>query len=329
MSGTTKYWFAGSTEEFGPGDLVEQARAAEKASFDGLGVSDHWGPWFPGGQGTQAWVTLGAIGQGTTKPLGTGVTAVVHRYHPAIIAQAFMTLEAMYPGRVFLGVGSGEAVNETPTGDDWPSIGEQQERFEAGLEAITRLWDGETVTMDGGWFALKSAKLFTMAEEKPKMYVSAFGPKAAAIAGKYGDGLWTLGDPEQAPEIIDAYKAACDDNGRDPGEIILHSGFSWAEDQDAVVEGAKRWKPTQLPELYTDDIHDQDEMQRLADEKMSDEEFVDEGFIISSDTDEHVSRIREIADLGATTVCLQLIGQADPEGSIRTYGETVLPALRS
>jgi coenzyme F420-dependent glucose-6-phosphate dehydrogenase len=95
--GETKYWFAGSTEEFGPGDLVEQAKAAEKAGFDGLGISDHWGPWFPDGKGTQAWVTLGAIGQQTSKPIGTGVTAVVHRYHPAIIAQSFMTLEALYP----------------------------------------------------------------------------------------------------------------------------------------------------------------------------------------------------------------------------------------
>ena len=327
--GETKYWFAGSTEEFGPATLVDQAAAAEEAGFDGLGISDHWGPWFPDGMGTQAWVTLGAIGQRTSKPLGTGVTAVVHRYHPAIIAQSFMTLEAMYPGRVFLGAGSGEAVNETPTGDDWPSPEVQLERFDAGLEAITRLWEGETVTMDGGWFALKNAKLFTMAESKPKLYISAFGPQAAAIAGKYADGIWTLGDPEKAPEVVDAYRSACEENGREPGEVIMHSAFAWASDQDAAVEGAVRWKPTQLPELYLEDINDQDEMQKLADEKMSDEEFVNEGFIISSDTDEHISRIREIADLGASTVCLQLIGQADPEGSIRTYGETVLPALRS
>jgi coenzyme F420-dependent glucose-6-phosphate dehydrogenase len=324
----TKFWFSGSTEEFGPAELVEQARAAEAAGFDGLGLSDHWGPWFPDGQGVHAWVTLGAIGQATNLPLGTGVTAVVHRYHPAIIAQAFMTLEAMCPGRAFLGVGSGESVNESPTGLAWPEPAEQLERYERGLEAITRLWSGETVTMDGGWFELRDAKLFTMAESRPKLYASAFGPQAAAIAGKYADGLWTLGDPETAPEVIEAYRESCDEHGREPGEIIVHSGFAWADSDEAAIEGARRWKPTQLPELYTDDISDQDEMQRLADERMSDEEFASSGFLISSDPNEHVRRIDEMRELGATVICLQLIGQADPMGSIGVYGDTVLPALR-
>ena len=262
----TQYWFSGSTEEFGPGVLVEQAQAAEAAGFDGLGISDHWGPWFPDGEGAHAWVTLGAIGQRTTLPVGTGVTAVSHRYHPAIIAQAFMTLEALYPGRVFLGVGSGEAVNETPTGLEWPEVDEQLERFDRGLEAITRLWDGETVTMDGGWFELRRAKLFTLADQRPKLYASAFGPQAARIAARWADGLWTLGDPEQAPEVIDAYRRACSENGREPGEIIVHTGFAWAGTDDEALAGAQRWKPTQLPELYTDEIYDQDEMQRLANE---------------------------------------------------------------
>jgi coenzyme F420-dependent glucose-6-phosphate dehydrogenase len=240
-----------------------------------------------------------------------------------------MTLAALYPGRITLGAGSGESVNESPTGLDWPSVEEQQRRFEFGLEAITRLWAGETVTMDGGWFALKNAKLWTVAERRPRLIVSAFGPDAAKIAARWGDGIWTLGDPEQVPEILDAYRSACSDLNKEPGEIILQSGMAWAQDREAAIAGAKRWKPTQLPELYTDDISDQDEMQRLADEQMSDEEFATEGFIVSEDVDEHIERVREIAGLGATTVCLQLIGQADPMGTIGVYGERVLPALRS
>jgi coenzyme F420-dependent glucose-6-phosphate dehydrogenase len=323
-----EYWFAGSTEEFTPTEIVEQHQAAERAGFDGLGISDHFAPWFPDGRASQAWVTMAASGQQTSLPIGTGVTPVIHHYHPAAIAQAFMSMEELYPGRVFLGVGSGEAVNEVPTGLDWPEPGEMLERFDRGLEAIERLWDGETVTMDGGWFRLKEAKLYTRAKDKPRMYVSAFGPQAAAIAGKYGQGLWTLGDPDAAPEIIEAYKAACGDNGKEEGHIILQSGIAWARDQDAVVQGARRWKPTQLPELYRDDIPDPEDMQRRADEQMSDEEFAGEGFIVSADTDEHVERIREIEELGATVVCLQLIGQADPMGTIDTYGQVVLPALR-
>jgi len=324
-----KYWFAASSEEFTPSEMVEQAKAAEEAGFDGLGASDHFAPWFSDGEASQAWVTLAAMGQVTSLPLGTGVTPVQHHYHPGAIAQAFMSLEELYPGRVFLGVGSGEAVNEVPLGLDWPKFSEQKKRFEAGLEAITRLWDGETVTMDGGWFSLKEAKLWTRAQSRPKMYVSAFGPQAAEVAGKYGDGLWTLGDPESAPEIVEAYKQACEKNGKEVGEIIFHAGFAWAADDSAAVQGARRWKPTQLPELYLEDIADQEDMQRRADEQMTDEQFAKEGFLVGSDTDEHVNRIREMEQAGATVICLQLIGQADPMGSIRTYGEKVLPALRS
>ncbi|MEA2223084.1 MAG: hypothetical protein QOH83_1460 [Solirubrobacteraceae bacterium] len=323
-----QYWFATSTEEFTPSEMLEQAKAAERAGFDGLGTSDHFAPWFPNGQAAQAWVYLGALGQVTQSVIGTAVTPIVHHYHPGLVAQAFMSLEELYPGRVFLGAGSGESVNETPLGMDWPPYEEQRRRLETGLEAITRLWNGETVTMDAGWFSLKDAKLWTRAKTKPKLYVSAFGPQSAQVAARFGDGLWTMGDPEQAPEIVGAYREACDEYGREPGEIIFQAGFAWADDERAAIEGARHWKPTQLPEVYVDDIADQEDMQRRADVQMSDEQFAREGFLISSDPDEHVERIREMERAGATIICLQLIGRADPFGSIRTYGERVLPVLR-
>ncbi len=323
-----QYWFATSTEEFTPSEMLEQAKAAERAGFDGLGTSDHFAPWFPDGEGTQAWVYLGALGQVTQSMIGTGVTPIVHHYHPGVVAQAFMSLEELYPGRVFLGAGSGESVNETPLGMDWPPYEEQRWRLETGLEAITRLWNGETVTMDAGWFKLKDAKLWTRAKTRPKLYVSAFGPRSAQVAARYGDGLWTLGDPEQAPEIVEAYREACDEHGREPGEIIFHAGFAWADDERAAIEGARHWKPTQLPEVYVEDIADQEDMQRRADVQMSDEQFAREGFLISSEPEAHVERIREMERAGASVICLQLIGRADPFGSIRTYGERVLPPLR-
>jgi coenzyme F420-dependent glucose-6-phosphate dehydrogenase len=324
-----QYWFATSTEEFTPSAMLEQAKAADRAGFDALATSDHFAPWFPDGEAANAWVHLGALGQITEKPIGTAVTPIIHHYHPGVVAQAFMSLEELYPGRVFLGVGSGEAVNETPLGLDWPPYQEQRRRLETGLEAITRLWAGETVTMDAGWFKLHEAKLWTRAETRPKLYVSAFGPQSAQVAGRYGDGLWTLGDPEQAPEIIAAYRDACREHGREEGEIIFQAGFAWADDEDAAIKGARHWKPTQLPELYLEDIADQDDMQRRADAQMSDEKFAKEGFLIGSDPGEHVERIREMERAGATVICLQLIGRADPLGSIRTYGEKVLPALRA
>jgi coenzyme F420-dependent glucose-6-phosphate dehydrogenase len=321
-------WFSASHEEFPPSILLEQARAAEHAGFEGTACSDHFAPWFPDGQSGNACVWLGAAGQGSRGPLGTAVTAVLHRYHPGVIAQAFMTLEEMYPGRTFLGAGSGEALNETPLGLDWPAPAEMLERFDRGLEAITRLWDGETVSMDGGWFALREAKLYTRAPTRPKLYVSAFGPRAARIAARHGDGLWTLGNPEKAPGIIDAYRTACRELGREAGTIILQSAIAWADSQEAVIAGARRWKPTQLPEVYSDDIHDPAQMQRLAEETLSDEQFAREGFIVSSDVEEHVARLRQLQELGPSVMVTQLIGQADPMGTIRVYGERVLPALR-
>ncbi|MDQ1686979.1 MAG: hypothetical protein QOC82_3716 [Frankiaceae bacterium] len=323
-----QYWFATSTEEFTPSAMLEQAKAADRAGFDALATSDHFAPWFPDGQASNAWVHLGALGQVTEKPIGTAVTPIVHHYHPGVVAQAFMSLEELYPGRVFLGAGSGEAVNETPLGLDWPPYEEQARRLETGLEAITRLWAGETVTLDAGWFKLEEAKLWTRARTRPKLYVSAFGPESARIAGRFGDGLWTLGDPEQAPEVIEAYRDACAEYGREPGEIIFQAGFAWADDEQAAIEGARHWKPTQLPELYLEDIADQEDMQRRADAQMSDEQFAKEGFLVGSDPEEHIERIRAMERAGATVVCLQLIGRADPLGSIRTYGERVLPVLR-
>jgi coenzyme F420-dependent glucose-6-phosphate dehydrogenase len=247
-----------------------------------------------------------------------------------VIAQAFMSMQELYPGRVFLGAGSGEALNEVPLGVDWPTPGEMLERFEAGLQAVTRLWDGETVTMDGGWFHLKEAKLYTRAASRPKLYVSAFGPQAAQIAARYGDGLWTLGDPESAPEVIDAYLEARARDGREPGEIILQSGFNLAEDEETAIASTRKWKATQLEEVYRDDLHDPAEMLAKAEAEVSDEQFAKQGFIVGADPSEHVERIRELETIhdATTTIVLQGIG-ADPLGSIRRYGEHVLPALRS
>jgi coenzyme F420-dependent glucose-6-phosphate dehydrogenase len=326
----TQFWFAASTEEFPPSQMLEHAKAADRAGFDGIGSSDHFVPWFPGGQAAAAWVFLPAAGQVVgPKPLFTSVTPVIHHYHPAVIAQYFMSLEELYPGRAILGVGSGEPINEVPLGLDWPDPDEMLERFERGLEAITRLWSGETVTMDGGWFRLREAKLYTMARQRPRMIVSAFGPKAAAIAGRYGDGLWTLGNPDQAPAVIDAYRKSCAENGREVGEIVLQAGFHLGEPEEAVIKATKKWKTTQFPEYYLHDHHDLDEMARSAEERMSDEEFAHQGFLIGSDPQEHIARIRRLTEIeGTTVICLQGIGDHDPLTSIRRYGEEVLPALR-
>jgi coenzyme F420-dependent glucose-6-phosphate dehydrogenase len=327
---TPQFWFAASTEEFTPSEMLEQAKAADRAGFDAIGSSDHFHPWFPQGKGSAAWVFLPAVGQVVAeKPLFTAVTPILHHYHPAVVAQYFMNLEELYPGRAVLGVGSAEALSEVPLGLDWPEPGDMLHRFATGLEAITRLWEGEPVTMDGGWFKLNGAQLMTLAPSRPRMIVSAFGPQAAAIAGRYGDGLWTLGDPEAAPEVIEAYKKSCEEHDRPVGEIILQAGFALSDDEAALIKATKKWKTTQFPEFYLHSDHDLDAMAAKAEAEMSDEEFAHEGFLVSADPQEHIDRIKEMIaiDDAVSVICLQAIGDLDPIGSIRRYGEEVLPAL--
>jgi coenzyme F420-dependent glucose-6-phosphate dehydrogenase len=322
------YWVQLATEQFPPSQLVEQAVEAERAGFDAVNVSDHFQPWWEPGHSGQAWTLLGAICHATEQVgVGTGVTAPVYRYNPAVVAQFAATVEELSPGRGFLGIGSGEALNEVPCGMDWPHTGEQVRRMEEALEIIGRLFDGERVDHHGEFFRTRGAYLHTRGERRPPVYVSAFGPDAAAVAARHGDGLWTLADPDSAPELIDAYRSACEDAGREPGEIILQTGFSWAADDDTALEGARVWKATQPEEYFTDDWHDPRVMFEKAEREVPDDEFT-QSYIVSSDANHHAERVREVEALGATVVCLQNASGADPLGALRTYGESVLPALK-
>jgi coenzyme F420-dependent glucose-6-phosphate dehydrogenase len=323
-----QYWVQLATEQFPPSDLMRQAVESEQAGFDAACVSDHFQPWWEPGESGQAWVLLGGMGCATERVgLGTGVTAPVHRYHPAIVAQAFATLEEMNPGRAFLGIGSGESLNESPAGMDWPPVREQVDRMVEALEIINALFAGERVDRDGRFFKTKGAYLHTRPPRRPPIYISAFGPRAAGVAARMGDGVWTLADPEMAPGVVEAYRAACDDAGHERGEIILQAGMSWAQTDEAALDGARVWKSAQPREYYVDDWHEPREMQRHAEEQMSDDEFR-EAYIVSADPEVHIERIREVERMGATIVCMQNASGADPHAALRVYGERVLPALR-
>jgi coenzyme F420-dependent glucose-6-phosphate dehydrogenase len=323
----TQFFYSCAHEQFKPSELLAQAVEAERAGFDAVAGSDHFQPWWEPGESGHAWVWLGAAAQATSRvPVGTAVTAPVHRFHPALVAQAWATLEEMYPGRTFLGAGSGESLNESPLGMDWPPVGEQLDRLEEALEIIHRLFAGERLDTFGH-FPMKQAYLHTNPGRRPPIYVSAFGECAAGVAACWGDGLWTLADPETVPELIDAYRSACDDAGKEPGKILLQAGMSWAPDDDAALEGARPFKATMPDEFYIDDWHDPVAMAKHADEKYSDDDFREQ-FIISSDPEDHASRLREVAELGADIVVVMNNSGADPLGAVRVYGEKVLPALR-
>src|SRR3954471_15018859 len=323
MPTDTRHFHFCAHEQFPPDDLLRQAVEAERAGFDGIGCSDHLQPWWEGGESGHAWVWLGAAGAATSKvPLGTGVTPPGPRYHPVLIAQAWATLERLFPGRPYLGFGSGESLNESPLGADWPPVDQQIERMEEALELIHRLFAGERIDHRGKHFSTKAAYLHTRPERRPPIYVSAFGTQAAGVAGRWGDGVWTLADPEQAPEIIDAYKSAAEDAGREPGEIVLQANFSWAEDDEAALEGCRVWKGSQPKEFYKDDWHDPKAMYEEGERQFSDDDLK-EAMIIGGDPETHVERIREIEAMGATVVALMNDSGADPLAAIETYKDKV------
>jgi coenzyme F420-dependent glucose-6-phosphate dehydrogenase len=209
---------------------------------------------------------------------------------------------------------------------DWPGIGEQQERMTEQLEIVTALLAGETVDFSGRYFKTKGARLYALPERRVPVYVSAFGEDAARIAARYGDGLWTLADPKQAPKVIGAYRAEREELGKEPGEIVLQALFSWADDDDAAFENAKQWKGTVPPELYTDEIVEPADIKAKGDD-VSDSTFKT-GAIIGSDPKSHVRKIKAIQQLGASAVVLMNCSGANALDAVRVYGEEVLPELR-
>jgi coenzyme F420-dependent glucose-6-phosphate dehydrogenase len=319
-------------ERFSPGDLLQQAIEAEQAGFDGVCCSDHLAPWWtdrtaPTNSGN-AWVWLGAAANATSRvKLGTGVTGIVYRYNPVVVAQQVATLELLAPGRAFLGVGSSEAMNEVPAGMEWPSTEEQLARTEEALTIITRLLDGQTVDFQGRFFRTRRAVLYSRPPRRPPVFMSAFHEGAAEVAARLADGLWTLGDPLQAPQVIGAYRAAREAADREPGEIILQNVFSLATSDEAALEQAREWKGTMVDEHYTGPIADPDEIYRRGEDEVSDSKFTKQ-IIASSDPDHHVKRIKGVEKLGATTMVLMNVSGNDPHAALRVYGERVLPALR-
>ena len=327
-----RYFVALAHERFPPDDLLRQAVEAEQAGFDGICGSDHLTPWWteqtaPTSSGN-VWVWLGAVAHATGRAqLGPAVTAIVHRYNPVVLAQMIATLELLAPGRVFLGVGSGEAMNEIPAGMDWPSTEEQLARTEEALTIITRLLDGEQVDFDGRFFKAKGAFLYARPPRRPPVYLSAFYEGAADLAGRLADGVWTLGDPMKAPKVISAYRSGCESAGREPGEIILQGVFSVAETDEAALEQAREWKGTMVDEHYTDPIADPAAIYSRGEHQVDDSTFTKQ-IIASADPDTHVKRIKTLQKLGATTMALMNVSGHDPHAALRMYGQHVLPALR-
>src|SRR4051794_37897999 len=226
-----------SSEEHGPGDLVRYARRAEEVGFTFALISDHFHPWVDKqGNSPFAWTVIGAIAQATERlRLGTGVTCPLIRYHPAIVAQAAATAASLMPGRFFLGVGTGENLNEHITGERWPSPPERLAMLEEAIAIIRQLWEGGTQSFEGAYYQLDHARVYTLPEQPTPLYVAASGTHAAELAARAGDGLICVGPNQEARET---YEKA---GGRGPRFGQMH--VCWAPTEAEARRTAFEWWP--------------------------------------------------------------------------------------
>jgi G6PDH family F420-dependent oxidoreductase len=312
------YWL--SSEEHPPRRLVEHAVAAEAAGFETAMISDHYHPWVPAqGQAPFVWAVLGAIAQATTTlEIGTGVTAPIQRLHPAVVAQAAATAACLLPGRFFLGVGSGERLNEHITGEAWPSAGERRAMVTEAITVIRKLFGGKNVNHRGDHFTVVNAQLFTLPDEPPPIHLAASGKRSAALAGRVADGLiGVIPDADQ----VDAFEA----NGGRGKPRLAQIHVCVDEDEARARKTALRYWPngaikgTALTELPRPQ-----EFEEIA--ALVDEDQVAESVVCGIDVDRHLEAIAEFATAGFDTVYVHGVGP-DQETFLRFYREDVLPRI--
>src|SRR4051794_18338305 len=264
--------YKASAEQFDPRTLLELTRHAERVGMELVATSDHFQPWrHTGGHSPAALPWLGAATQATeTAVLGTSVLTPTLRYEPAIVAQAFATLGLLAPGRVFLGVGTGEAMNETPaTGDAFPGRKERRLRLAEAIRLIRELWTGERVDFEGDWYRTSKATIYDRPDEPVPIYVAASGPLAAKLAGRVGDGfICTSGkDPELYETLLGKVAEGAEAAGRDPAAIrrMIEVKVSYDRDHDFARDACGWWAALALTPEEKEGVEDPIEMERLAD----------------------------------------------------------------
>lgn len=312
--------YAISSEEHPAQDLVRDARAAEEAGFTFALISDHFHPWISRqGQSPFAWTVIGAIAQATQRlRLGTGVTCPTVRYHPAILAQAAATAAQLMPGRFFLGVGSGENLNEHIVGQGWPSAPVRQDMLAEAIEVIRLLWRGGEQSFDGTYYTVDHARLYSLPAEPPPLYVAASGPNAAELAGRAGDGLITT-SPDK--EVVQAFQGAGGQGKPCYGQVTV----CWAEDEATARRTAFEWWPNAA---VAGELSQELPLPRHFEQAASTvrEEDVAKAIICGPDPERHRRAIRQFVDAGVEHVYVHQIGQ-DQAGFFRFYAREVLPAF--
>jgi coenzyme F420-dependent glucose-6-phosphate dehydrogenase len=324
--------YKASAEQFGPRELLEYSVLAEQVGLEIVAVSDHFQPWrHHGGHSPAAFPWLGAVGERTRRALlGTSVLTPTMRYHPSIVAQAFATLGCLNPGRVFLGVGTGEAMNETPaTGTEWASAKERRGRLAEAIELIRTLWTEERVTFEGQYYRADRATIYDRPKEPVPIYVAASGPLAARLAGRAGDGLIMTSGKKR--ELYEELTAAMEEGaraaGHDPDRMVrmIEIKVSYDRDADHARDACRWWAALSLTPEEKTGVEDPIEMERLADAAA---DRAHSRFIVSNDPEEVVERIADYVALGFTHLVFHAPGE-DQRRFLEQFSPDVLPLLRA
>ncbi|WP_375502161.1 TIGR03557 family F420-dependent LLM class oxidoreductase [uncultured Jatrophihabitans sp.] len=314
-----------SCEEYTPESLLSQARLAEEAGFESLWISDHFHPWNDAqGQSAFVWSMIGALSQVTSLPITTAVTCPTIRIHPVIIAQAAATSAVLTGGKFTLGIGSGEALNEHVTGARWPDTGKRLDMLRESVEVMRELWKGGFVDHHGEHYTVENARIYTLPETPPEIYISGFGPRASTLAGEIGDGFVTI-PPDT--DNIQAFRAA-GGTGKP-----LHAGVKvcWGNDEEQALRTAHElWANDALPGELAQTLSSPRHFEQAS--SLVTPEMIRNSIAHGNDVDRHVEAFRPYAEAGIDVVHVQQMGAARPgtdaEGFFAFYRDQVLPRLR-
>jgi coenzyme F420-dependent glucose-6-phosphate dehydrogenase len=346
----TKLGYWASQEQYSMNDLIKFVKEAEKGGFNQTLTSDHFHPWsHTNGYGNFTWVWLAAAAESTKNmKFITGVTAAVYRYNPAIIAQAFASLDVLYPGRIGLGIGTGEAMNEVSVGFDWPSADTRLERTTESIQIIKKLWDkgdydkekrtslnkhfddGNNnndgfVNFNGQYYKIKNAKLYTPPSTNIPLYMAGSGKEAIQTAGRLTDGLITTSKPNNSNDTFDIFNKAAREVDKDPDKLekIAKPKISYSEDYDDAFRSCEFWRTSKIDNAFDRNINDPRQLEKTAKEEVSDEELKKSILIITS-IEDLIKPIEEYFKAGFTQVYTHSTSPNEIE-FIQKFSKKVLP----
>jgi coenzyme F420-dependent glucose-6-phosphate dehydrogenase len=326
--------YKASSEQFGPSELLDFSELAEGAGFDSVFISDHFQPWrHTGGHAPYSLAWMGALGARTKRILiGTSVLTPTFRYHPSIVAQAFGTLGCLFPGRIILGIGTGESLNEVPaTAMQWPEQRERTLRFKESVKLIRTLWREERVSFRGEYYRTENATIYDRPEMPVPIYIAAAGPMLAKYAGSEGDGFictsgkaWELYKDTLLPNVT----AGMQSSGRQPGllDMMIEMKVSFDTDLQRARDDTRHWAALALSQEEKHSVEDPMQMEKLADALPV--ERAAKRWIVSADPDEHVERIRPYLEMGFRHLVFHAPG-TDQRRFLKLYATEVLPRLRA